>query len=133
MRAGCRRSLKRRSTRSSETISAGSWGCSTDRGHRGPVVGTPTMHPRAAPTMQALPARCIIALRQRGRRGCPGVGQEKADEAGAGRPGIKTFLIADVRGYTLFTQQRGDEAAAKLAARFAEIAREAVDDHGGSV
>ena len=57
----------------------------------------------------------------------------KAAEAGAGRPGIKTFLIADVRGYTLFTQQRGDEAAAKLAARFAEIAREAVDDHGGSV
>jgi class 3 adenylate cyclase len=28
---------------------------------------------------------------------------------------IRTFLIADVRGYTLFTQERGDEAAAKLA------------------
>ena len=43
----------------------------------------------------------------------------------AGEPaGIRTFLIADVRGYTLFTQERGDEAAAKLAARFAEIARE---------
>jgi peptide/nickel transport system substrate-binding protein len=61
------------------------------------------------------------------------VGDKSGDAAGAGRPGIKTFLIADVRGYTLFTQQRGDEAAAKLAARFAEIAREAVDDHGGSV
>jgi YVTN family beta-propeller protein len=61
------------------------------------------------------------------------VGERDADEAGVARPGIKTFLIADVRGYTLFTQQRGDEAAAKLAARFAEIAREAVDDHGGSV
>ena len=61
------------------------------------------------------------------------MGERKADEAGVGPPGIKTFLIADVRGYTLFTQQRGDEAAAKLAARFAEIAREAVDDHGGSV
>ena len=24
---------------------------------------------------------------------------------------IRTFLIADVRGYTLFTQERGDEAA----------------------
>jgi class 3 adenylate cyclase len=57
-----------------------------------------------------------------------------ADE-GAGKPagGIRTFLIADVRGYTLFTQERGDEAAAKLAARFAGIAREVVDDHGGSV
>src|SRR4029077_13597900 len=50
-----------------------------------------------------------------------------------GAPGIRTFLIADVRGYTLFTQERGDEAAAKLAARFAEIAREVVGEHGGSV
>jgi ABC-type transport system substrate-binding protein len=33
---------------------------------------------------------------------------------------IRTFLIADVRGYTLFTQERGDEAAAKLAAKFAD-------------
>ena len=50
-----------------------------------------------------------------------------------GSAGIRTFLIADVRGYTLFTQERGDEAAAKLAARFAEIAREVVEEHGGSV
>ncbi len=47
--------------------------------------------------------------------------------------GIRTFLIADVRGYTLFTQERGDEAAAKLAARFAGVAREVVEQHGGSV
>ena len=46
---------------------------------------------------------------------------------------IRTFLIADVRGYTLFTQERGDEAAAKLAARFAGIAREVVEEYGGSV
>jgi ABC-type transport system substrate-binding protein/class 3 adenylate cyclase len=46
---------------------------------------------------------------------------------------IRTFLIADVRGYTLFTQERGDEAATKLAARFAEIARNVVNEHGGSV
>ena len=46
---------------------------------------------------------------------------------------IQTFLIADVRGYTLFTQQRGDEAAAKLAAKFARIARETVQQRGGSV
>jgi class 3 adenylate cyclase len=32
---------------------------------------------------------------------------------------IRTFLIADVRGYTLFTHERGDEAAAKLAAKLA--------------
>ena len=26
--------------------------------------------------------------------------------------GLRTFLIADVRGYTRFTQEHGDEAAA---------------------
>jgi ABC-type transport system substrate-binding protein/class 3 adenylate cyclase len=46
---------------------------------------------------------------------------------------IRTFLIADVRGYTLFTQERGDEAATKLAARFADVARQVVKEHGGSV
>jgi YVTN family beta-propeller protein len=61
------------------------------------------------------------------------VGDERAGEPVGGRAGIRTFLIADVRGYTLFTQERGDEAAAKLAARFAAISREAVDDLGGSV
>ena len=40
--------------------------------------------------------------------------------------GILTFLIADVRGYTRFTQDQGDEAAARLAATFAELAREGV-------
>ena len=46
---------------------------------------------------------------------------------------IRTFLIADVRGYTVFTQERGDEAAAKLAARFAAIVREHVEARDGSV
>ena len=45
--------------------------------------------------------------------------------------GIKTFLIADVRGYTRFTQQRGDEAAAKLATRFAAVTRACVESAGG--
>ena len=47
--------------------------------------------------------------------------------------GIKTFLIADVRGYTRFTQERGDEAAARLATRFAEFAREAIEAAGGTL
>lgn len=46
---------------------------------------------------------------------------------------IRTFLIADVRGYTLFTSQRGDEAAAKLAAKFADLAKETISARGGSV
>ena len=44
-----------------------------------------------------------------------------------------TFLIADVRGYTAFTQAHGDQAAARLATTFAEIAREGVEAHGGEV
>jgi WD40 repeat protein/class 3 adenylate cyclase len=52
----------------------------------------------------------------------------------AAPPGtILTFLIADVRGYTTFTQSRGDEAAAHLASTFAEIAQEGVEGHGGDV
>jgi hypothetical protein len=47
--------------------------------------------------------------------------------------GIKTFLIADVRGYTAFTQDRGDEAAARLATRFAELARASIAAGGGSL
>src|ERR671923_2980704 len=46
---------------------------------------------------------------------------------------VRTFLIADVRGYTSFTQAHGDEEAGKLAARFAELAREAVSETGGEV
>jgi YVTN family beta-propeller protein len=46
---------------------------------------------------------------------------------------IRTFLIADVRGYTLFTQERGDEAAAKLATKFANIVRGGVEARGGTL
>ena len=46
---------------------------------------------------------------------------------------IRTFLIADVRGYTVFTQERGDEAAAELAMKFAAVAREVLESRGGTV
>lgn len=46
---------------------------------------------------------------------------------------VLTFLIADVRGYTRYTQERGDEAAALLAEKFAELTREDVVSHGGRV
>jgi class 3 adenylate cyclase len=44
-----------------------------------------------------------------------------------------SFLIADVRGYTRFTAERGDAAAALLAKRFAGLARDAVEARGGRV
>jgi peptide/nickel transport system substrate-binding protein len=44
-----------------------------------------------------------------------------------------TFLVADIRGYTRFTHDRGDEAAAKLTAKFAQLVRDLVGVFGGTV
>jgi YVTN family beta-propeller protein len=49
------------------------------------------------------------------------------------RGSVLTFLIADVRGYTRFTQEHGDEEAGRLAAIFAELARETVLSCGGEL
>jgi WD40 repeat protein/class 3 adenylate cyclase len=45
----------------------------------------------------------------------------------------RAFLIADVRGYTRFTRERGDAEAARLAGAFANLARDAVAARGGNV
>ena len=55
--------------------------------------------------------------------------QDRPSEASS----IRTFLIADVRGYTRFSHKHGDEAAARLTAQFADVAAEAVEAHGGEV
>ncbi|MFL5955402.1 MAG: ABC transporter substrate-binding protein [Gaiellaceae bacterium] len=47
--------------------------------------------------------------------------------------GLRTFLIADVRGYTRFTHERGDEAAAELAGAFASATRAVVARFDGDV
>jgi hypothetical protein len=57
------------------------------------------------------------------------VGTRDGEQSG----GIKTFLIADVRGFAAFTERGGDEAAARLATTFAEIARAKVEGGGGSI
>ena len=59
-----------------------------------------------------------------------GTGAIKGDAAG---PVERTFLIGDVRGYTSFTRERGDAEAARLATRFAEVARDAVEARSGRV
>ena len=46
---------------------------------------------------------------------------------------LHIFLIADVRGYTRFTLERGDEAAVRLATRFAELSRQRVSAREGRV
>lgn len=43
----------------------------------------------------------------------------------------RTFLIVDIRGYTKYTDEHGDEAAAALAKRFAELATQAVEAREG--
>ena len=61
-------------------------------------------------------------------------GADSPDRPGDDGPAIlRSFLIADVRGYTRFTQERGDEEAARLAARFAQLARKGIEDHGGEL
>ena len=46
---------------------------------------------------------------------------------------VRTFLIADLRGYTRYSDEHGDEAASALARRFAAIASDAVSARGGEV
>jgi class 3 adenylate cyclase len=48
-----------------------------------------------------------------------------------GESSARTFLIADVRGYSRYTERYGDEAAARLAAKFAELVAEGVEAHDG--
>jgi len=62
-------------------------------------------------------------------RASPRVRPPRTERASA----IRTFLISDIRGYTRFTQEHGDEAAARLARKFAELAQEAVEAWGGQV
>jgi class 3 adenylate cyclase len=49
------------------------------------------------------------------------------------RSDVRTFLIADVRGYSRYTEEYGDEAAARLTARFVEIVEEGVQAHDGEL
>ena len=44
---------------------------------------------------------------------------------------LRTFLIADIRGYTTYTRERGDEAAGALAATFAETVRDVAGANDG--
>jgi class 3 adenylate cyclase len=50
-----------------------------------------------------------------------------------GQTGIHTFVIADVRGYSRYTEEYGDEAAARLAAKFVELVEDGIEAHGGQL
>ena len=44
---------------------------------------------------------------------------------------LQTFVFCDIRGYTAYTREQGDEAAAALASRFAELVGELAPDFDG--
>jgi class 3 adenylate cyclase len=50
-----------------------------------------------------------------------------------GPSGVHTFLIADIRGYSRFTETYGDEAAAELSRAFADAVRDIVETHEGEL
>src|SRR6266540_5927416 len=93
-----------------------------------------------APMCSGSPARCagrhLVGLSGGTHTGRANRGWRLAQKVtdGSGRSTVVlTFLIADVRGYTRFTRERGDAAAAVLAKRFADLARDAVEARGGRV
>ena len=55
----------------------------------------------------------------------------EAEARPAGR--VQAFLIADIRGYSTFTAQRGAAAAAHLATTFTDLSRDAIMARGGQV
>ncbi len=46
---------------------------------------------------------------------------------------VRTFLIADIRGYTRYTSERGDDAGSELAAQFARTVRDAMPAWDGDL
>ncbi len=89
-----------------------------------------------APALQRL-ERAILAqdpeLEWPGSPSAVGSRREPGTDVGAGATAIQTFLIAEVRGYSNYTQEYGDEAAARLAAKFAELTRKGVEARAGRV
>jgi len=72
----------------------------------------------------------LVAAAQAALRGEEPVLPERGRPAGAA---VRTFLIADVRGYTSYTRQQGDEAGAALAKQFAELVEQLAPAHGGTM
>src|SRR5262249_41045176 len=92
-----------------------------------PVVNQTRISSAPAPPATGAPeARSDVSATP----GAAGTGQDQSSS----QPGaVHIFLIADVRGYTHFTYEHGDEVAAQLAMRFAAVARAVVAAHAGQV
>jgi hypothetical protein len=73
------------------------------------------------------------AGRERRHMAAESSGAVESSPSALPRSVLLTFLIADVRGYTRFTVEQGDDAAARLADRFATLADGVVGSYGGRV
>jgi class 3 adenylate cyclase len=49
------------------------------------------------------------------------------------RTSVRTFLIADIRGYSRYTEECGDEAAAALSKRFSQIVDDDAESYDGQL
>jgi class 3 adenylate cyclase len=47
--------------------------------------------------------------------------------------GVRTFLIADIRGYSRYTEECGDEAAAALSKKFSRIVADESEEYGSEL
>lgn len=63
----------------------------------------------------------------------PAEGQAQSRPGGGSGASVRTFLIVDVRGFTRYTQEHGDEAASQLAKLFARIVGEEVGPFEGEL
>jgi class 3 adenylate cyclase len=59
--------------------------------------------------------------------------QSDRNDATSTQASVRTFLIADIRGYTRFTQEYGDEASARLSAKFSDLVHEGAQLRGGTL
>src|SRR2546426_8126919 len=100
--------------------------------------GLPARHRIEAPgrkkLLPAWPRKGACRMVERTDAGSAASASEPAGAADReGAPVFRAFLIADIRGWTSFTRERGAAAAGRLAKAFADLARDAVEARGGIV
>ena len=66
------------------------------------------------------------AARSRARR------SSRRRRAADGGPALHTFVFADIRGYTAYMREHGDEEGARVAQRLAAAVEQLAPEHGGS-
>lgn len=89
-------------------------------------------------TLQQLSEALALSAEQRtefeaAARAARAADQEGGSGVAIGGSQVRTFLIADIRGYTRYTVAEGDEAAARLTSRFRSIVQAVVSSNDGEL